>query len=254
MMDDPPRLFEDPETPDAVRRLLSASELRPTEPMPEGVFLRHRRRIAVMAAFPAFFAGLFKAKAAAAAVVAFAVFAAVATAAVVVREHGSSGASSQEDPGLRLVATSAGSALSGPVNPVASFTAAVETVDGLPRAPLPAPSTVRTAPQPSAASSTVQAIASETPEDLLAEEVRLLQEAKSLVRTNPAGALAKTREHGHRFPKGTLALEREMVAIEALVSSGRMQDARTHAAALRPRVQGTIYASRLETIVAPKAE
>lgn len=81
----------------------------------------------------------------------------------------------------------------------------------------------------------------------------MLQEAKSLVKTQPQAALVKTREHATRFPKGTLGLEREMVAVEALVAAGRMQDARNRATALRPTVKGTIYAARLDALVGAAA-
>lgn len=241
MMPDPPRLLDDAQLPIDVQEALRGAE--PTTAMPERLLARSGRRIAMMAAFPAFMAGLFKAKVAIAAVIMLSVSAVAVTSAVVVHEHGS-----EIDRRPVLVAGQP-SSLPSPlwfppqVTPEATFTA------GVPSLPTSEPHVKQASPQ---ARATIDLPSDRTsPSDLLAEEVRLLQEAKALAKVNPTGALAKTQEHATRFPKGTLSLEREMVAIEALVSAGRMQDARARAHALRTVVKGTIYASRLESLVGP---
>jgi hypothetical protein len=51
------------------------------------------------------------------------------------------------------------------------------------------------------------------------DELALLQGAADRVRANPSEALALADEHAARFPSGGLAQEREVIAIEALVTS-----------------------------------
>ena len=245
MMQDPPRLLDDASVPTDVLQALRAAA--PTAPMPEKLLARSGRRIAFMAAFPVFMASVFKTKVAIAAVLMLAASAVVVTSTVVVLEHGSSSAQRSVALGGAVAAPSA---FSPPPQalPEAVFTAATE--------PLPAASADVKASAPQARDSREARAADafdheRSAEDLLAEEVRLLQEAKALVKQSPSAALAKTREHAQRFPNGTLSLEREMVAVEALVAAGRMQDARSRANGLRGAVKGTIYASRLASLVGP---
>jgi hypothetical protein len=60
-------------------------------------------------------------------------------------------------------------------------------------------------------------------------EAELLAQAQAALRSNPAHALALTREHKRRFPGGVLAQEREVIAIEALSRLGREHEARGRA-------------------------
>jgi hypothetical protein len=63
----------------------------------------------------------------------------------------------------------------------------------------------------------------------LAEEHRLLRAARSALAAAPARALALTREHERRFPRGVLAQEREVIAIQALAAMGEGEAARKKA-------------------------
>jgi hypothetical protein len=63
----------------------------------------------------------------------------------------------------------------------------------------------------------------------LAEEHRLLRAARSALAGAPARALALTREHERRFPRGVLAQEREVIAIQALAAMGEGEAARKKA-------------------------
>jgi hypothetical protein len=60
-------------------------------------------------------------------------------------------------------------------------------------------------------------------------EVDLLQRAQAALRADPSLALALTDTHAARFPRGTLSQEREVIAIEALVRSHRVAEARSRA-------------------------
>jgi hypothetical protein len=60
-------------------------------------------------------------------------------------------------------------------------------------------------------------------------ELALLDRARTHLGTDPAGAMRALDEHRARFPNGTFAQEREVLAIETLVRLGRRQEARTRA-------------------------
>jgi len=65
----------------------------------------------------------------------------------------------------------------------------------------------------------------------LAEELALVQTARTaLVRGDAPGALDAAEIHRQRFPSGRLVEERESIAIQALVSLGRGDEARRRAA------------------------
>jgi hypothetical protein len=67
--------------------------------------------------------------------------------------------------------------------------------------------------------------------------------------SDPAGALKLTEEHARRFPSGTLAPEREVLAIEALARLGRSPEARQRLDALRARFPNATNTARLETLI-----
>jgi hypothetical protein len=56
-------------------------------------------------------------------------------------------------------------------------------------------------------------------------EAALLEQARSALTSDPARALALTRQHQARFPSGVLKQEREVIAIEALRRLGRSKAA-----------------------------
>jgi hypothetical protein len=67
----------------------------------------------------------------------------------------------------------------------------------------------------------------------LMEEHRILRLARQVLPADPQRALALTQEHARRFPGGTLAQEREVIAIDALARLGRAKDARDRAQGFR---------------------
>jgi hypothetical protein len=87
----------------------------------------------------------------------------------------------------------------------------------------------------------------DTPEDTLAAELALLDEARTRYATDPRETLQVLDEHARRFPKGKLVLERELLALDALKALGRTTEERERAERLVQVVQGTIYERRVRT-------
>jgi hypothetical protein len=76
-------------------------------------------------------------------------------------------------------------------------------------------------------------------------EADLVGRAQKALRTDPSRALALTAEHRQLYPRGTLAQEREVLAIEALGALGRGAAARARAAAFESASPGSPYAVRV---------
>ncbi len=84
-------------------------------------------------------------------------------------------------------------------------------------------------------------------------ELALIRSAQDELTTWPARALAFTDQHRRRFGEGTLAQEREVVAIDALVRLGRGADARARADAFRARWPRSAHLRRIDVLVPPSA-
>jgi hypothetical protein len=95
------------------------------------------------------------------------------------------------------------------------------------------------------------AVAPEKPptEDSMPAEVRLLSHARILVGTDPQQALQLLEQHAALFPNASLALEREVLVIEALQRAGRVAEAKARAKRLLAGSPGAIYTARLERII-----
>lgn len=76
-------------------------------------------------------------------------------------------------------------------------------------------------------------------------EVELVGKARSALRGDPALALVITEEHRKAYPRGSLAEEREVLAIEALAALGRRGAARARAAAFEAASPRSAYAARI---------
>jgi hypothetical protein len=83
-------------------------------------------------------------------------------------------------------------------------------------------------------------------------EAALLEQARRALVTDPSLTLAILSEHERRFPRGMLGVEREVLAVEALVRAGRWGDAEGRANRLRVRVPGSLYEERLRRILMPE--
>jgi hypothetical protein len=63
----------------------------------------------------------------------------------------------------------------------------------------------------------------------VAGEIRILQSAKAALADRPADTLRLVNDHTRRFPTGILVQEREVIAIEALLRTGRRAEAQARA-------------------------
>ena len=82
-------------------------------------------------------------------------------------------------------------------------------------------------------------------------ELELLRRARRVLATDPQRSLALTDEHAQRFGEGLFAQERELIAIEALVSDERGKDARMRAARFRARYPRSAHRERLRVLLGP---
>ncbi|MBN2193022.1 MAG: hypothetical protein JW751_09420 [Polyangiaceae bacterium] len=81
-------------------------------------------------------------------------------------------------------------------------------------------------------------------------ESRLVGQARERIRNgDPAGALRVLREADVRIPGGTLAQEREVLAVEALVGTGEIAAAETRAAAFLTAHPHSALAARVRAVI-----
>ena len=81
-------------------------------------------------------------------------------------------------------------------------------------------------------------------------ELELLRAAQSALPTAPATALASLSEHRRLYAHGLLCEEREVLEIEALIASRRVQDARAVAAAFEAQHPSSAHLRRIERLFA----
>jgi outer membrane protein assembly factor BamD (BamD/ComL family) len=82
-------------------------------------------------------------------------------------------------------------------------------------------------------------------------EVKLVQRAQDALRSSrPAEALALCNDHTKRFPNGMVTQECEVIAIEALVKTGRKDEARKRADRFKARFPGSAAIRRLDVLLA----
>jgi hypothetical protein len=88
------------------------------------------------------------------------------------------------------------------------------------------------------------------PQDPLAAEATILEQARAQLALEPALALARAEQHRALFTDGQLAAERELIAIDALGRLGRTAEARARADALVTRQPGSMYVRRARRLSA----
>jgi hypothetical protein len=108
--------------------------------------------------------------------------------------------------------------------------------------PTPAPSASAAPPKPSLAPAPSADLGPQA-------EVRLLERAQDALRSRPADALSLADEHARQFPRGMLVQEREVIAIEALMKTGRTNEAKARAARFKARFPGSSHTRRIEALV-----
>ncbi len=84
-------------------------------------------------------------------------------------------------------------------------------------------------------------------EDLAAEAV-LINDAHLLLTVDPQRTLTRCAEHQRRWPTGALALEREVLIIEALTALGRKAEAQAHAATFAAQNPTSIHLPRVRAL------
>lgn len=141
--------------------------------------------------------------------------------------------------------------------PEPSLEASVPPVSTPPAAPAPPPAP----PEPMVAAEVTPEPAAERPSALeraaprprahtaskpSVAEAELLERAQAALATRPKDALALTREHQRRFPRGLLVQEREVIAIDALSRLGQKRAASAKAAEFEERYRGSVHQPRLD--------
>ena len=106
----------------------------------------------------------------------------------------------------------------------------------------PRPATPELAPAPASAASSPRSPAAET-------EVALLRRARrALTAGDAAQALSLLERHRHRWPAGELLQEREVLAIQALVAKGAVDEARRRADAFLTRFPTSTLAPSVQRL------
>jgi hypothetical protein len=123
-----------------------------------------------------------------------------------------------------------------------------------PAAPVPAASAPpeapsATEPAPSVAATTTATAAARPPaaaSDFSAERSLLERARSALARSDGTAAMAAIDEHQRRFPSGSLAEEREALAVRALLASGKRAEAERRAAAFGKRYPNSLFSKMLD--------
>jgi hypothetical protein len=111
---------------------------------------------------------------------------------------------------------------------------------------VPSPSVARPVPTHAVPSSPASVVA---PPPDPALEVSLLQDAHDALATAPATALAKCAEQERLFPSSSVAQEREVIAIDALLRLHRDAEAKARAAAFSARFPGSASQRRVDALL-----
>jgi hypothetical protein len=122
--------------------------------------------------------------------------------------------------------------------------------EGAAPAPAPAPDIAPSAEEPASPAAEPTAAAPK-PEGAAARpspvpEDQLLERARRALASDPNRALALTREHARSYPRGVLAQEREVIAIEALKRLGRTGEADTRRGTFEQRYPQSAHRRNLE--------
>ena len=129
----------------------------------------------------------------------------------------------------------------------------MDTVDTVPTSTstsTPTPLAADVASPPMKPSPGLSVAAKTSAPDLRARERALLEDARqALARHAPGRALARLRDHGTEFPDGTLAEEREALAVQALVASGDRRAARARATNFRDHYSDSIFLDLVDELV-----
>jgi hypothetical protein len=255
-MSEPTRWKDAPNAPIGMKELLRSA--KPSRAMDEATFMRNADKVAKIAIAPAAAAAIsvWAKLAAAGAVIGLATVGTVAvwkstppTEAIVVS---ATHASATSPPFQQNVA---------PPTPVATEEEPAPVASSAPVVPAPmrvaapppaaaAPKPVETAPPAEASSAAVW-----TPEEppraasTLKDELSLLESAKHDLARSPESSLQKLAAHRARYPSGVMAAERDLMELDALRRTGRIQEARDRARTWLARDPQGIHSARVRQIL-----
>lgn len=82
------------------------------------------------------------------------------------------------------------------------------------------------------------------------DEPQLIERARKALASEPRRALALTQEHQRRFPAGALAVERDVIALEALARSGQSAEAARRARVFEAKYPNSIHLPRVRALLA----
>jgi hypothetical protein len=85
----------------------------------------------------------------------------------------------------------------------------------------------------------------------IADEARLLEEARHALADNPARALELANRHQELLPSGQLGAERDFIVVDALLRLGRRDEAERRAAPRLAKSPDSLYARRLRQLLGP---
>ncbi len=126
--------------------------------------------------------------------------------------------------------------------------------------PAPSAQPVETTPEvlpepslapPETASSAATSRGNRVPQPGSVSEAALLEQARRALNSDPARALALTRQYQLKFPNGVLGQEREVIAIEALRRLGRTTEASERARSFSTSYPDSAHRRAVETGRAP---
>ncbi len=210
-------------------------DARPPRPLDAPTRIRSRVRLSALTAVPAAASVMFWIKGAALGAI---LGGAVAALVYLPRLHSKSTAKSPEISAPKSSVQSAVVA-----NPV------LEKADAgvLAEAPVPSSAPSANVPVPTHSAYVAPTQNSSTPANL-ARETQLLERARQSLGSNPSRALSELAQHQREFPNGALQLEREFLAVDALLRLGRRAEAKKRATQLRARAPGSIYDRRISQL------
>ena len=82
------------------------------------------------------------------------------------------------------------------------------------------------------------------------DEPQLIERARKALASDPRRALSLAQEHQRRFPAGALAVERDVIALEALARSGQSAEAARRARAFEAKYPKSIHLPRVRALLA----
>ncbi len=132
--------------------------------------------------------------------------------------------------------------------PVPPRRAAAPTADIVRRAAEPVPDVVA-GPAPAAAPIVAQPPRASPPAAEAESEAQLLLRARRALSTSASRAIELVREHERQFPHAEHVEEREALRVEALVASGRTDEARGAYERFRGRFSGSAHLEHLSQLI-----